>query len=155
MRRLFDLRRTSYALILAAAVGQAVLGWRMSLYPTYTAAMRNPESPAWYRSAVLLEGREFAEFVGFIRQTVPSDARVILPPRLPLRPISHSGFMQYFLFPRDIHNCGISEVEACIRRVTGSKTYIVAVEGFPPADVQPSGKDFVEFDGTTGVYVPR
>ena len=51
--------------------------------------------------------------MSFVRETTPDDARIILPPRLPRRTTAHVALMQYFLYPRDIHNCGLAEVEAC------------------------------------------
>jgi hypothetical protein len=106
------------------------------------------------RSA-LLQGGDVAGFVDFLRENVPEDARLILPPNYPLRPFAHIGYMQYYLFPRDIENCGYDEVNACIRRVTGPNTYIMALPDFPPRALAEESKRFIPFTDDMGVYAPR
>ena len=112
-------------------------------------------SPAWERAAVLQEDEEFAAFIGFLREHIPEDARVILPPSKPERPLAHVGFMQYYLFPREIHNCGVNEVDDCILRVTGRNTYILALPDFPPRKLALLSKRFVGFRDDYGVFVPK
>lgn len=106
------------------------------------------------RGGVLLEGRRFADYMRFVREVVPEDGRVILPPRSIYQPFENIGLMQYFLFPRDIHNCGPNEVEECVLRVTGAKTYILALEDFPPRELAEQVKRLVPFDEEIGVYAP-
>lgn len=111
--------------------------------------------PLWERTALFLEGEEFAEYIGFLRQQVPEDARVILPPRLPLGTFSYVSYIQYYLFPRDIHNCGINEVEACVARVGGSNTFIIAVDEFPPFELALEHKIFIPFNDRLGAFAPK
>lgn len=110
--------------------------------------------PAWQRSA-LMQGGDIGYYIEFLNAHIPEDARVILPPRLPPRPVAHVGFMQYYLFPRDIHNCGMNEVDECIRRVSGSNTFILAVPGFPPRELAEQTKDFIRFRDNYGLFAPR
>lgn len=112
------------------------------------------ELPAWKRAAIYLGGQQFADYIEFVRLHAPEDARVILPPREPVATFSNVGFVQYFLFPRDIHNCGINEVEDCIRRVQGENTYILGVGYFPPPELASQFKNYLPFDDELGLYVP-
>jgi hypothetical protein len=96
----------------------------------------------------------FAEYSQFLKDRIPTDARVILPPRNVGIPTDHVGYMQYILFPREIHNCGPHEVVACIKRVQGGDSYILAVPGFPPKELMETQNEFIQFSDEWGVYVP-
>ena len=128
---------------------------RSGILHTARSAWNMRDYPAWERSATMLGGRDFAGYIRFLRDETPADARIILPPQIPVRPIAHVGLMQYFLFPRDIHNCGISEVEACVLRVSGPNTYILAVQGFPPKHLAELSKYIIQYEDELGVYAPR
>lgn len=114
-------------------------------------------SSAWERSARLSEGEDFLAFVTFLRTAIPETAKVVFPPH---SYISKAGvfteldFMEYFLFPRQVLNCG-EPVDECVRSLTGPGSYIVAVGGFPPAEAAQSVKEYVPFQEGKGVYVPR
>jgi hypothetical protein len=110
--------------------------------------------PAWERSALLQAG-DVAGFVAFLREQVPEDGRLILPPNFPLRPFAHVGYMQYYLFPRDIENCGQGEIEACVRRIGGAKTYIMALPDFPPRELAQIRLQFIPYRDDMGVFAPR
>lgn len=112
------------------------------------------QTPAWKRAAEYLEGPRFSEYVEFIRSNTPPEARIILPPRIPERAESNVGLMQFFLFPRDIHNCGINEVEDCVQRIGGPSTYIIALEDFPPRELAALNRRFIAFDAEIGLYGP-
>jgi hypothetical protein len=118
-----------------------------------TWAMR--EDPAWERAAVLQEGQVFAGYIAFLRSHIPKEARVILPPTRPQRPLAHIGFMQYYLFPRDIHNCGYDEVDDCILRVVGRNTFILGLPDFPPRELAELSKQFVPYQDDYGVFIPK
>jgi hypothetical protein len=62
--------------------------------------------------------------------------------------------MQYFLFPRDIHNCGIGEVEACVRRIEGANTYILALDYFPPRELASQRRVLLPFKDQLGLFGP-
>lgn len=141
-------------LVLVIAIQVVVIAdtyaWRMA-----TRIWEYRSDSALARAALLLEGDGFDQYVRFARETIPEDARVILPPRLPIRPYAHIGLMQYFLFPRDIHNCGLNEVEECTLRVNGPNTYILALRDFPPRELAEISKKLVPFDDERGIYAPR
>lgn len=107
------------------------------------------------RSAILAEGMEFAEYMSFLRDTVPENAKVVMPPHQPVQPLSNMGYGQYFLMPRTIINCGSDEVRECVLRMTGEHSYIVTAWKFPPKDAAESVKKFIPFRNELGVYAPK
>ncbi len=107
------------------------------------------------RSAILAKGLEFAEYMSFLRETVPENAKVVMPPHEPVQPLSNRGFAEYFLMPRTIINCGSDEVRECVLRMTGEHSYIVTAWKFPPKDAAESVKKFIPFRNELGVYAPK
>ena len=107
------------------------------------------------KSAILSEGMEFAEYMSFLRDTVPENATVVMPPHQPVQPLSNLGFVHFFLMPRKIINCGSDEVVECVLRMTGEDYYIVTAWKFPPKDVAESVKKFIPFKDDLGVYGPK
>jgi hypothetical protein len=107
------------------------------------------------RSAIIHEGFEFAGYMDFLSETIPLDAKVILPPHQPPQILDNFGFVEYFLMPRQLHNCGSDEVEACVLRMTGEDSYIIVAGSFPPAEVARQVKTFIPYKNGLGVYAPR
>lgn len=107
------------------------------------------------KSAFTTWTAEFSEYVQFLREEIPEDARVILPPNNSSPPIDNVGYMQYLLFPREIHNCGRDEIEACVLRASGSNTFILSDPEFPPKELASTTKSFVEFSDQFGLFVPN
>jgi len=154
--RSLGVRDLALWLFLALVAVQGLLFARHTVRPIARSAWAIRDQPAWMRSATLLEGSDFAGYVAFLRQTIPEDARVLLPPRSVYSPMAHVGLMQYFLFPRDIHNCGVNEVEACILRVRESAgTYVLSLQRFPPRELASQTMRYVAFDDGRGVFVPK
>jgi hypothetical protein len=150
-------RRDQLLLALAGIAALVQLGILARDYavPSLASIWAMRGAPAWERAALFEEGEEFAGFVAFLRSVVPPDGRVILPPTRPERPVAHIGFMQYYLFPRDIHNCGYDEVDDCILRVVGRNTFILSLPDFPPRDLALQSKRFIPYSGDYGVFAPR
>lgn len=107
------------------------------------------------RSAIFHEDREFSDFMGFLREKIPVGAKVVLPPRNSPFVLTNFGFADYFLMPRELHNCGTTEIEACVLRMTGERSYIVAVGNFPPREIAEKVKKFIPFKDDLGVWVPE
>ena len=63
--------------------------------------------------------------------------------------------MQFYFFPRKVYNCGPNEAEACMYRARTQHTYVLAVPHFPPPDEALKYKDYVAFNDSLGLYVPR
>lgn len=98
---------------------------------------------------------EFSEYVAFLNDLIPEDAKVILPPNDSGLPLDNIGYIQHLLFPRDVQNCGKDEVEQCVLRVRGSNTYILADNNFPPRELAELSKTYIKFSDGYGVYVPK
>ena len=141
-------------ILVAAAALQVWLVLDRQVLPGIARFARLHDRPAWERSAVGLNGEEFAAYIGFLRRQIPEDGKVILPPRIPVQAVAHVGLMQYYLFPREIHNCGANEIVACVERATGKSTYLMAVRGFPPRDLASKNRQYVSFNEDRGVYLP-
>ena len=134
---------------------QVLVSWTSYIRPTAIAVWNLRDEPAWARTGTILLGERITGHLGFLQDTVPEESRVILPPHSSGGIYEHIGLMQYFLIPRDIVNCGRNEVEACVRRVTGESTYILAAGNFPPHDLASQAKRYIEYDNDLGVYVPK
>lgn len=149
-------RRTFLLVLIATLVGyQVVVSWTSYIRPITSIVWSLRDEPVWVRTGSILLGDRITGHLGFLRETLPEDSRVILPPHSSGGIYEHIGLMQYFLGPRDIVNCGRDEVDACVRRVTGDSTYILAAGNFPPHDVAEESKRYVEYDNDLGVYVPK
>ena len=138
-----------------ALVLQGVILARTHILPMARNSARVLPLSAVGRSARIAFGDDFAGYVEFLEDTIPIDAKVIVPPASIDTVLGNAGIVQYYLFPRRIDNCGADEIEACIRRVTGKNTYILAVPGFPPRELAGQSKDFLGFRGERGVFVPK
>ena len=138
-----------------ALIVQGVTLTRSYILPTLEQVWDLRKSPPWYRAAALENGVEFAGYISFLRAQVPEDGRVVLPPWQWQETVAHVGFMQYFLFPRELHNCGLDEVPACTLRASGRNTFIVALPDFPPRELAEQAKRFISYQDGMGVFVPK
>lgn len=125
-----------------------------TIVPSWMQLWAIKDQPAILRSAIVLKGQEFADYIDFVRQTVPENAKLILPPHTPVQAYSNMGLMQYFFMPRELHNCGVDEVDECILRMTGPTSYIITAWKFPPRDLALQVKEFLPFKDDKGVYAP-
>lgn len=113
------------------------------------------EMPAWERGARLSFGDEFADYIGFLRDNIPEESKVIVPPLEVDPSLSNEGLMQYFLFPRTVINCPrIEDAEACLDLFSGERTYFLYVAGFPPQDKAKRTRDLWLFREYLGVFTP-
>jgi len=105
----------------------------------------------------LSEGEDFLEFVTFLRDNIPETGKVVLPPHAFLEeagPFTNISFVQYFLFPREVLNCG-EPVDACVLGLSGPRSYLVRIGGFPPPEAAAAHKEYLPFRNEMGIYVPR
>lgn len=112
--------------------------------------------PGLWRSANFSQNQRFANFVKFLHENIPPEARVVLPSReTGLRAASTTPFMQYFLAPREVSNC-IQPVIECIAMHSNDHTYFVILDAASiqnkVADLFP--KRIILFDQSWGVYLP-
>ncbi len=147
--------RILIALVIIAIVFQLGVVGANYIMPTLISISTIGDLAARERAARLLGGDEFAEYIKFLRERIPEDSRVIIPPRPPIRAYTHVGIMQYFLFPREIHNCGVDEVEACVERARESQFYILAIQDFPPKALARQQTVYIPFGDALGVFAPE
>jgi hypothetical protein len=140
----------------ALLAAQTILLLRFSVIPLAERAWQVRSSPALERSAEIAFGSDFAEFMDFIRETVPADAKLVVPSKS-LDPVyGDIGLMQYFLRPRRVIDCPAGEdMLPCLQALTGASTFILAVPDFPPRSEASEGRVYVEHAGRFGAYSPR
>ncbi len=107
------------------------------------------------RSAVLAFGDDFAAYLDFVIANVPLESTVVLPPRTVDHRWGDVSLMQFYLGPRRLSNCS-SEDDAveCVISHIGPKTYLIATDGFPPSEAV-GNLEFISFDESRGLYIPR
>ena len=107
------------------------------------------------RSERLAFGASFSEYLQFLRERVPDDALVAIPPVEHDPVYGNMGLMQYALFPRRLTNCpAIGEWETCRANYGGENTFVISVGGFPPPDKPPGSKTYLAFDESRGLFAP-
>jgi hypothetical protein len=142
-------------LLLAAAVIQAAVALITFIQPLYGRLAGWQERTSLDRSARLTYGDDFANYIAFLQATIPAQSTVILPPFSENQVFGHVGFMQYFLFPRNLVICpSETSWDSCLSKVNSPTTYILALDGFPPAVDARYMKVLVRFGPDRGVYVP-
>lgn len=147
-------RSTVLLIVSLAVLFQANVVFNKHISPMMNRISNLSGESMMYRAAYLFHGVDFAEYIKFLRETVPEDARVLLPPREPVQPMANVGLMHFFLFPRELHNCGVHEVEACLLRMEGSDFYVVTAWKFPPQELANQVRRFIPLQGDEGVYGP-
>ena len=85
------------------------------------------KSSAW-RGANFNQSEKVADFIVFLNQNIPENARVVLPSLGSNRKILTTPYMQLFLAPREVINCPNVE---CIQTISGENTFIVIIGEFP------------------------
>lgn len=113
------------------------------------------QSGLW-RSANFSQNQRYANYVKYLHENIPPDARVILPPReTGPKAAATTPFMQFFLAPREVLNC-IQPITDCINTYSNNHTYFVIVDA---ASLQNDRADLSRtrlmlFDQSWGVYLP-
>lgn len=146
---MFRLSLFAVVLIQAAIV---VTGIALPLYAEVrTVAGRS----AFERGARLSFGDAFYEYVRFIRETVPEDGRIVLPPVSVDATYGNMGIMQFFLAPRGIVNCPAEdEIRECLQLFSGERTYFLAIRQYPdPADYG-GRRNLIPLNDALGLLAP-
>lgn len=145
----------SLLVLVAAAVVSALFSLRDYALPTLRRVWRLQSEPAIERSALFAFGSGFAEYAEFVRQHVPEGATLAIPKESQDAEWGHLGIVQYFMFPRRIIDCPPEEAEACVLRLTGESTFILAPNDlFPPRPAAGQVRIYLPFDDRRGLYVP-
>lgn len=139
---------TGIVIQMGIIIGQQIL-------PLERDIRRMRDMPAWERAARLSFGDEFADYVMYLRTSLPQDAKLVVPPREVSASYGDEGIMQYLLFPRTITNCPRKEeAMACLELFNGRKTYILYVDGFPAQHLAQQTRELWLFNDHLGVFTP-
>lgn len=87
------------------------------------------QSGLW-RSANYSQNQKFANYIKFLNENIPRDARVILPVRHDedlCCGATSTPFMQFFLAPREVLNC-LQPLEVCIAELSDGRTYFLVLD---------------------------
>ncbi|MBN1146878.1 MAG: hypothetical protein JXA78_06465 [Anaerolineales bacterium] len=106
-----------------------------------------------WRSAHFNQGRDYANYLKFLNETIPYYGRVVLPPA-EVKPgeMGRTPFMQFFLAPRRVFNC--TDL-ACLENLSRENTYILIVGDFPgQVDLEAEGARQM-FNENWGVLLPE
>ena len=142
-------------LVTAAFFVQTVIIFLSIIKPLAIEITSTRGYPATERSAILGFGDRFAQYIEFIRSRTPNTEFVLIPYRETNEVLGNEGIMQYFLLPRKISNCPVTQpFEECLRIQAGPNTFILSVDGFPPQDIRESAYRYVPFNDEWGIYVP-
>lgn len=103
-----------------------------TLYPTLkndlTQSWNRIGKPSLWRSALYYGSENFADYVEFLNQAIPANARVVLPPKeVGPYPIGITPIMQTYLAPREVINC-TQVYQDCINNFLKSNRYILLFE---------------------------
>jgi hypothetical protein len=110
---------------------------------------------AFERSARLSFGDRFYEYLDFIRDEVPDEGTVVLPPVSIDATFGNMGIMQYFLAPREVVNCPTEqEARKCLSLFDGKNTYFLHLQGFPTASDESGGRELIPLDDSLGLLSP-
>jgi hypothetical protein len=106
------------------------------------------------RSAYLGFGDDFAKFMSFLRNGVPENGTVVVPPMSADELFGNSALMQYFLYPRMIKRCDNTEnFETCRERYSGTKIYMLSTSQYNPKSSLLDDASQIPFDETKGLII--
>ncbi len=155
----FAAREWLLLLLLLAVAWQAAFVGKDYLVPWAKRAWRMGDTPALQRSAAFGFGTRFASYMAFLRDTIPDEAIVVRSSQRIGGPTSHEGIMQFFLFPRKITNCSVTQsFQECYQTVGGPRTYFLAVGDYPEQEDVEDALELIPFDLEgfyRGVYAPE
>ncbi len=105
-----------------------------------------------WRSANFFQSQRFADYVNFLNEHIPTNARVVLPslesgPRI----LGVTPYMQFFLAPREVINC---PDEACLDNLSMANTYVVFTESEVAERLAANPDQVWMFDESWGVVAP-
>jgi len=115
--------------------------------------IRNINQDGMWRSARFAFSSNFADYLEFLKQEIPEDAVVIIPPEeVSSWALSDSPTMQFFLAPREIKNC--TKIECGIGYIDTENTYILimGLNQFPGDSIQGRDANIRMHNDTWGVF---
>jgi hypothetical protein len=113
--------------------------------------LSNRDLDAVIRSADASYGGEIAGNISNLRDVIPEQAIVLIPPGPGSgAPFNDAHLMQYFLFPRRIVTCPFD----CIGLINDPEVFIIAQDDFPPTELIPLSKQYDAINEHLGIYHP-
>jgi len=117
--------------------------------------LRNWDQTGLWRSARFASSANYADYIQFLKEEIPEDAIVIIPPKkVSTWELSDPPTMQFFLAPRTIVNC---LTVGCGSDFIGREnTYILimGLDRFPGTEIRPLAENISMHNDTWGVYGP-
>lgn len=136
-------------------LGLSFQGWRLfpAIRQDLSQVRRSIGQPGLWRGANFGQGQRFANYLRFLHENIPPDARVVLPPAGPgPEALSTTPYMQFFLAPRQVINCTDS---SCLGNLSPRNTYFLLVGPFPLGYANaPQGPVWM-FDQDWGLVAPQ
>jgi hypothetical protein len=71
-------------------------------------------------------GKDVTDYIVFARSLIPDQGTVVIPPEGTAEAISNRFLMQFYFFPRQIHQCTDVAMELCLSSLPHAETYILA-----------------------------
>jgi hypothetical protein len=113
--------------------------------------------PGLWRSANFSGSLNFANYIRFLIEAIPEDARVVLPPETNgLWLLSNTPAMQFFLAPRQVVNCTDADPQcAADLNKAGAYLLVIGEDGYPGKEVALQPERLRMFSKTWGLYLPE
>jgi hypothetical protein len=113
--------------------------------------------PGLWRSANFTGGLKFANYIRFLVEAIPEDARVVLPAETTgLWLLSNTPAMQFFLAPRQVVNCTGTDPQ-CAADLNNAGAYLLVTgdDGYPGKEVTQQPERLRMYNETWGLYLPE
>lgn len=115
--------------------------------------IRNINRDGMWRSAKFANSSNLADYLEFLKQEIPEDAVVIIPPEeVSSWALSDSPAMQFFLAPREIKNCTTIDCGTAFLDKENTYTLIMGLNRFPGDIVEGRHDNIRMYNDTWGVF---
>ncbi len=117
--------------------------------------IRNINHDGMWRSAKFANSSNLADYLEFLKQEIPEDAVVIIPPEeVSSWALSDSPAMQFFLAPREIKNCTTIDCGTASLDKENTYTLIMGLNQFPGDNIQGRDVNIRMYNDTWGFFGP-
>jgi hypothetical protein len=148
--------KLAFVVLIAGAVLQLYSLTTSYLLPWGKSILSVRDLPPWERSALLYPfiSEDQTAIIGQLRQRTPESSTLVFTDSHP--PFSWRPMLQYFLFPRGIEICEVSQIDRCVENGLDREVIIVQFPGFPKLHAAPQGYAFEPLtpDREYGVFIP-
>jgi len=108
-----------------------------------------------WRSARFARSNNFADYILFLREQIPEDARVVIPPEKAANwALTNSPHMQFFLAPREVKNCTTLDCGKAFLKQDNTYILIIGLDTFPGEEIRGQSNHIRMHNDTWGVYGP-